>query len=302
MQNLRLKINFWGKYEEELKSLLIEKNKTRIREIFAICYLKYLDEVLTPVENFGIKGEKLSDFSFLERFYMFLQKNEMNCDIMDFAKSSDSYDCEVFKHVASTLCSLFEKEISSILLKNDDCWSNKLNEETKNSINTHFKKNCAKNEKIKNFLKENPDFKFPPMNVDRKDRYWSKVLISSFTDLPEWIWCLVGNIKQSHEYGENNEIRYGTKHFSGGTKVYCFPAYWGDGYENIHVIGKPRKSHKLILIVIKSELIENFRLKQIYDKRVIEEMYCGGWGGWDNSEKSKNEINEMLEWLKKRNL
>lgn len=53
---------------------------------------------------------------------------------------------------------------------------------------------------------------------------------------------------------------------------------------------------------MKSELIENFRLKKVYDKRVIEEMYCGGWGGRDNSEKSKNEINEMLEWLKKRNL
>ena len=39
-----------------------------------------------------------------------------------------------------------------------------------------------------------------------------------------WRWCLVGNIIEKHPYGEEHEIRYGSKHFSGGTKVYIAPA------------------------------------------------------------------------------
>ena len=61
----------------------------------------------------------------------------------------------------------------------------------------------------------------------------------------EWRWCLVGNIVQTHEYGENHETRIGAKHFSPGTKVYCMPGNWGDGYENIVVIAKHRKSMTL---------------------------------------------------------
>ena len=39
----------------------------------------------------------------------------------------------------------------------------------------------------------------------------------------EWKWCLVGNIVQERDYGEQHEIKSGTKHFSPGTKVLsCF--------------------------------------------------------------------------------
>lgn len=37
-----------------------------------------------------------------------------------------------------------------------------------------------------------------------------------------WSWCLIGNIVEKHIYGEEHEIRYGSKHFSGGTKVSMF--------------------------------------------------------------------------------
>ncbi len=55
----------------------------------------------------------------------------------------------------------------------------------------------------------------------------------------DFVWCLVGNIVEEHEFGEEKEIRKGTKHFSPNAKVYCFPALWGDGYEHILVLGKP---------------------------------------------------------------
>lgn len=44
-----------------------------------------------------------------------------------------------------------------------------------------------------------------------------------------WCWCLVGNIVQEHEYGEEREIKYGTRQFSRGTKVFLAPVQWGDG-------------------------------------------------------------------------
>jgi hypothetical protein len=111
----------------------------------------------------------------------------------------------------------------------------------------------------------------------------------------EWVYCLVGNIIEKHEYGENKEIKYGTKHFAPGTKVICYPALWGDGYENIYVIGKPRKTFKLIKIIMRREYIRNFRLKRIYDKRIINEMYHNG--GWNNSIKTKEEIMKMAKYL-----
>jgi hypothetical protein len=55
-----------------------------------------------------------------------------------------------------------------------------------------------------------------------------------------WRWCLVGNIVEKHQYGENHAIRFGSKHFSGETKVYIVPAQWGDGMEKIVVLGLSR--------------------------------------------------------------
>lgn len=297
MKNRRLKINFWGKYEEELIVSVKENNKNRIRELFALAYLNYLDVVLTSIENFGIKNEELQSFSFTERFYLAFIKKGKPADIMNFPYSSDSYGSEVFIYFANELCLLLDEEVSSILLTERKYCFEVICKELENQINETFEEKCFKSEKIKNFIENKPDFSFPPMNFEKKDKYWSKIILSSITELPEWIWCLVGNIKSTHEYGENHEIRHGTKHFSGGTKVYCYPSHWGDGYENIHVIGKPRKSRNLIMIVIQRNLIENFRLKQVYNKRVIEEMYCGGWSGWDNTDESRDYINKMLTWV-----
>ena len=60
---------------------------------------------------------------------------------------------------------------------------------------------------------------------------------------PKWIWCLVGNVVKERPYGPNHEVRRGTKRFAPGTKVYCYPVKWGDGYERIYVLGKPREKY-----------------------------------------------------------
>ena len=53
-------------------------------------------------------------------------------------------------------------------------------------------------------------------------------------------WYLVANIIENQPYGENGEIRKGTKHFAPHTKIYCSTPRWGDGYSNLVVAGKQK--------------------------------------------------------------
>ncbi|MCA9013477.1 MAG: hypothetical protein KDB01_27190 [Planctomycetaceae bacterium] len=86
-------------------------------------------------------------------------------------------------------------------------------------------------------------------------------------------WCLVGNIVEQREYGEGGkELRPGTKHFSGGTKVYCLPAQWSDGYDQIIVIGLHRGSRKLVRMIISSDWVTNWRAQVVYKPAVLKEL------------------------------
>ncbi|QQO07606.1 hypothetical protein [Breznakiella homolactica] len=116
-------------------------------------------------------------------------------------------------------------------------------------------------------------------------------LITTDIDTIEWIYCLVGNIIDQHEFGPDKEIKHGSKHFVPGAKVYCFPYHWDPGHGRIVVIGKPRKKYSYIKVVISVNFVHNFRLKKVYDKEIIREMYYGL--GWDNTEHSKEKI---IEW------
>lgn len=116
----------------------------------------------------------------------------------------------------------------------------------------------------------------------------------------DWKWCLVGNIVQEREYGKNHEIKHGTKHFSPGTKVYCAPGHWGDGYENIIVIGKHRGSPKYSKLVMQRKLIENFRCQKVF-KPVVLKLMNQNNDFWDNSDNSRDWILKMAEWLNKEN-
>ena len=82
--------------------------------------------------------------------------------------------------------------------------------------------------------------------------------------------------------------------------------FWGKYEEELIVSVKENNKNRIRELFALSYLdyldviltpIENFRLKQVYNKRVIEEMYCGGWSGWDNTDESRDYINKMLTWL-----
>ncbi len=63
-------------------------------------------------------------------------------------------------------------------------------------------------------------------------------------------------------------IECGTKHFFPGTKVYCLPVQWGDGYEQIVVIGRHSGSPKLCRMIISHRFITNWRAQAVHSPAV----------------------------------
>lgn len=123
---------------------------------------------------------------------------------------------------------------------------------------------------------------------------------------PAWVWSLVGNIIDEHPYGEEKTIVRGTKHFRPGTKVYVLQSGWDDLHESLPVIGRSRDG-RLIEIVMRSKLIENFRLKKVYSPTIIEMMYRSyvsepeegrvWFGGWGDSDEDRRSIVSRAAWL-----
>lgn len=116
----------------------------------------------------------------------------------------------------------------------------------------------------------------------------------------KYVWCLVGNIVQNHEYGEDKELRGGTKQFRPGAKVFMAPENWGDGYENIVVIGCPRHSKQYVELVTRSAYIENYRIQKVFSPFILEMMEHSNYRWWDASEESYQRINDLMDILNRR--
>jgi hypothetical protein len=99
-------------------------------------------------------------------------------------------------------------------------------------------------------------------------------------------WCLVGNIVAVRSFGVEHELRSGTKHFSGGTKVYCLPAQWGDGYDKITVIGRHRGSKQFESMIIRSDWVCNWRAKVIYNPEIIRRIEEANIINWKSKEQA----------------
>lgn len=110
------------------------------------------------------------------------------------------------------------------------------------------------------------------------------------------IWCVVANVVAEHPLGENREIRSGTKHFSAGTKVYCYPPLWGDGYENIKVIGRHRGSRRPVEMVMPSKRLTNWRVKMVYSPFVVGRMM----GEWNGSRESRKKADSIVKEMRRR--
>ena len=139
-------------------------------------------------------------------------------------------------------------------------------------------------------------------SLDALEQACEAAAVRSFADFAAqghtWVWCLVGNIVQEHEYGESRESRRGTKQFSPGTKVFLAPAAWGDGYENIVVIDMPRGCQHYIEVITHSEYIDNLRLQKVYKPAVLKRMCDSAYRWWGDLDEDRDEI---LAYLKSRN-
>lgn len=113
---------------------------------------------------------------------------------------------------------------------------------------------------------------------------------------PETQWCLVGNVGGVRPAPAIAEVP-GTSHYSSGTKVYCLPAQWGDGYEKIVAIGKHRNSRVLSCLIMSSGGISNWRAQVVYSPAVLNAIleWCSVQGhcNW----RSRAEIEEYVRDL-----
>lgn len=118
-----------------------------------------------------------------------------------------------------------------------------------------------------------------------------------FTNQQEWRWCLVGNIVETHEYGEEHVIKHGTKHFPPGAKVFINLVYGGMGHEHILVIGVPRNMKQYIEVVIRRAHVCNFRVQKVYKPAVLKLMSASEWEWWDNSDETRETLEKSAEWM-----
>jgi hypothetical protein len=72
-------------------------------------------------------------------------------------------------------------------------------------------------------------------------------------------WCVVANIGAD------------SKHFSPGTKVWVLPPQWGDGGEQVVVVGRHRgRGNHQIRLVLDRTCLTNYRVKPLYQQVVYD--------------------------------
>jgi hypothetical protein len=97
---------------------------------------------------------------------------------------------------------------------------------------------------------------------------------TSVTDHPvqSAAFCIVANIAGETGYGHGGQdVRSGLKHFSPGTRVLVLPPQWGDGAEQVIVVGYHRgtRGRGLARMVIPRRHLARFRVQAIYSPAMI---------------------------------
>lgn len=112
-----------------------------------------------------------------------------------------------------------------------------------------------------------------------------------------WRFGVVGNIVKQHLDSEG-VLRYGTKAFTGGTKVYIDGKGWSHDRDTVLVIGRNRFGRYAIESVPAS-LIENVRTQQIYKPKVLEimdyEEAIEGWAWWKRTSADRKAAEEFVD-------
>ena len=111
---------------------------------------------------------------------------------------------------------------------------------------------------------------------------------------PDWKYCAIGNIAETH-LDEEGMLRRGTKAFAPGTKVYLYGKYWHASDTDITVIGLNRFGH-YALETVPVEWIENVRLSKVYRQTVLNIMY--NWESddcwWGHFKRDKKDVERFI--------
>ena len=115
-----------------------------------------------------------------------------------------------------------------------------------------------------------------------------------------WRFGVIGNIVKQHLDSEG-VVRYGTKAFTGGTKVYIDGKGWSPDRDTVSVIGLNRFGRYAIESVPVA-LIENVRTQRIYKPTVLEIMDCEevmeGWTWWKRTSADRKEAKAFVDLWK----
>ena len=122
----------------------------------------------------------------------------------------------------------------------------------------------------------------------------SEAYRSPVSKKPDWKYCVVGNITESH-LDEEGALHRGTKAFTPGTKVYLCGKYWDTSKPEIEVIGLNRFG-RYVLESIPVQLIESVRISKVYRQTILNIMYDwefeDSW--WGHYKRDKKDIERFL--------
>lgn len=115
----------------------------------------------------------------------------------------------------------------------------------------------------------------------------------------DWRFCVMGNIRRSH-IGEDGCEHYGSKAFSGGTKVYLDGRLRQPSDGSFSVIGRNRFGRYVVERVSLS-LIENIRAGRVFQPQVLDLMWklerLDGWVWWGRSSADRRDTERFVrEW------
>ena len=115
-------------------------------------------------------------------------------------------------------------------------------------------------------------------------------------------WCVVANVAAETAHGEGGqEIHKGLKHFAPGAKVWVLPPQWGDGGENLFVVGRHRGRGpgRLARMVVGRHHLADFRVRGVYSPAVHREL-TRPWKHWGDHPlrlwESREQAERAVQW------
>jgi hypothetical protein len=88
-------------------------------------------------------------------------------------------------------------------------------------------------------------------------------------------FCVVANVADETAHGEGGvDIRSGIQHFSAGSKVWVLPPQWGDGGDQLIVVGHHRgaRGRGYTRIVVPRRHLTHFRVQAIYKPALLRAL------------------------------